>query len=119
MTVISSNFVAVLLIITLAIAIHLIVRYRELHAADPDGELYPRVRDTVQLDGRPVFLYRDYHYCCFCFPGCFGHPAGYRLWLDDDRGYCGGAVLSFILVPCLMLVWPEGRPHHTPAGSTA
>ncbi|HAN28708.1 MAG TPA: hypothetical protein DCP75_13475, partial [Haliea salexigens] len=37
MTVISSNFVAVLLIISLAIAIHLVVRYRELHAEDPEG----------------------------------------------------------------------------------
>ena len=55
MTVISSNFVAVLLIITLAIAIHLIVRYRELHAAQPEGDLYERVRSTVQLMAVPCF----------------------------------------------------------------
>ena len=30
MTVISSNFVAVLLIVTLSLSVHLIVRYREL-----------------------------------------------------------------------------------------
>lgn len=37
MTVISSNFVALLLIITLAISVHLIVRYRELENASPDA----------------------------------------------------------------------------------
>ena len=49
MTVISSNFVAVLLIVTLAIAIHLVVRYRELHALQPEGDPRQRVRDTVRL----------------------------------------------------------------------
>ncbi len=55
MTVISSNFVAVLLIITLAITIHLIVRYRELHAADPDGDLHERVLDAMRLMAVPCF----------------------------------------------------------------
>ncbi|MCB1707737.1 MAG: MMPL family transporter, partial [Halioglobus sp.] len=53
MTVISSNFVAVLLIITLAIAIHLIVRYREIHALEPDGDIHERVLRTVQLMAIP------------------------------------------------------------------
>ena len=35
MTVISSNSVAVLLIVTLSLSIHLVVRYRELHRAQP------------------------------------------------------------------------------------
>ena len=55
MTVISSNFVAVLLIVSLALSIHLIVRYRELHAADPDGDLHGRVLSTVRLMAIPCF----------------------------------------------------------------
>ena len=55
MTVISSNFVALLLIISLAISIHLVVRYRELHALDPDGDLRARVLRTVQLMAVPCF----------------------------------------------------------------
>ena len=39
LTVISSNFVSLLLIITLALTIHLIVRYRELQSQKPDA--YP------------------------------------------------------------------------------
>ncbi len=35
-TVISSNFVSILLIITMALTIHLIVRYRDLHAENPE-----------------------------------------------------------------------------------
>ena len=35
MTVISSNFVAVLLVVALALAIHLVVRYRELEVKEP------------------------------------------------------------------------------------
>ena len=35
MTVISSNFVAVLLIVTLSLSVHLIVRYRELERVEP------------------------------------------------------------------------------------
>ena len=53
MTVISSNVVAVLLIVGLAIAIHLVVRYRELHRIAPDGPLYDRVRDAMRLMAVP------------------------------------------------------------------
>ncbi len=37
-TVISSNFVSILLIITMALTIHLIVRYRDLHAEHPEAD---------------------------------------------------------------------------------
>jgi predicted RND superfamily exporter protein len=47
LTVISSNFVSLLLIITLALTIHLIVRYRELLRDGPDRDQIDLVRDTV------------------------------------------------------------------------
>ena len=47
LTVISSNFVSLLLIITLALTIHLIVRYRELHSQQPDASQYQLVSETV------------------------------------------------------------------------
>ena len=53
MTVISSNFVALLLIITLAIAVHLVVRYRELEAANPDAPPKQLAMDTVTAMLRP------------------------------------------------------------------
>ncbi len=53
LTVISSNFVALLLISTLALTIHLIVRYRELLRDRPADELIDLVRETVSSMARP------------------------------------------------------------------
>lgn len=53
MTVISSNFVALLLIITLAISVHLIVRYRELEAQDPDRPSDVLAFETAKAMFRP------------------------------------------------------------------
>ena len=55
LTVISSNFVSLLLIITLALTIHLIVRYRELFAAKPKMEQRLLVLDTIQSMAKPCF----------------------------------------------------------------
>ncbi|UCD89211.1 MAG: RND family transporter [Desulfobacterales bacterium] len=48
-TVISSNFISLQLIITLAITIHLIVRYRELHFLHPETEQRKLVLDSACL----------------------------------------------------------------------
>lgn len=53
MTVISSNFVALLLIITLSISLHIIVRFRELQTLNPDATQYDLVRDSVSLMFKP------------------------------------------------------------------
>jgi predicted RND superfamily exporter protein len=53
MTVISSNFIALLLIITLAIAVHLIVRYRELQLLKPQASQHELALATVLAMLRP------------------------------------------------------------------
>jgi predicted RND superfamily exporter protein len=53
LTVISSNFVSLLLIITLALCIHLIVRYRELQAMKPDANQHELVSETVVSMAKP------------------------------------------------------------------
>ena len=55
LTVISSNFVSLLLIITLALTIHLIVRYRELQAAKPKEDQRQLVTGTVESMAKPCF----------------------------------------------------------------
>ncbi len=52
-TVISSNFISLQLIITMAITIHLIVRYRELSQKNPEAGQRTLVYDTVRLMLRP------------------------------------------------------------------
>ena len=53
LTVISSNFVSLLLIITLALTIHLIVRYRELQTEKPESTQHQLVSETVKSMSRP------------------------------------------------------------------
>lgn len=53
LTVISSNFVALLLIISLAIIIHLVVRYREFLSENPDWTQAQLVRETIKFMALP------------------------------------------------------------------
>jgi uncharacterized protein len=55
-TVISSNFVSILIIITLSLTIHLIVRYGELYAENPGAKQTQLVSDTVRLMFQPCFF---------------------------------------------------------------
>ena len=55
LTVISSNFVALLLIISLSIIIHLIVRFREYEASNPEWSKVDLVHATVIFMARPCF----------------------------------------------------------------
>ena len=52
-TVISSNFISLQLIITLAIVIHLIVRFRELLAQNPQAPTRQLIFDTVRFKLKP------------------------------------------------------------------
>ena len=52
-TVISSNFLALMLIITISMNIHLIVRYRQLHRDHPDDDQLELVRTTIHKMVRP------------------------------------------------------------------
>lgn len=54
-TVVSSNFISLLLIITLSLCIHIIVRYRELHAEHPNNSQYNLVKDAVNSKFKPSF----------------------------------------------------------------
>ena len=47
-TVVSSNFISLMLIITLSLTIHLIVRYREVRSADPEMAQYDLVKETLR-----------------------------------------------------------------------
>jgi len=54
-TVISSNFVSLLLIITLSLTVHLIVRYREYQQKEPEASAYQLVQETVSAMSLPCF----------------------------------------------------------------
>lgn len=115
MTVISSNFVAVLLIITLALNIHLIVRYRELHLASPEGSLDQRVSDTVRLMAVPCVYTAITTIVAFVSLVVSGIQPVIDFGWMMTVGITVAVSMVFLLVPCLMLVWPGavGPPAHS------
>ena len=52
-TVVSSNFVALLLILCLALTLHIIVRYREIHEQHPGADQFALVSETVSRIAEP------------------------------------------------------------------
>jgi len=52
-TVVSSNFISLLLITTLSLAVHLIVRHQELHAEDPDRSQLWMLKETMRSKFAP------------------------------------------------------------------
>ncbi len=110
LTVISSNFVALLLIVTLAIAIHLIVRYREFHAANPDWPRRRLVWETVRFMARPCL------YTALTTMVAFA-----SLVVSDIRpvmdfgwimtiGLSLALLLTFLLLPAALMILPKGEP---------
>jgi predicted RND superfamily exporter protein len=55
-TVISSNFMSILLIITLSLSVHLIVRFRDLQIEQPQLAHQQIVRDTISFMAKPCFF---------------------------------------------------------------
>ena len=110
MTVISSNFVAVLLIIALALAIHLIVRYRELHAENPEGDLHDRVLATVRSMLIPCVFTGVTTMVAFVSLVVSGIQPVIDFGWMMTVGIVVALLLAFVIVPCMILVWPKGRP---------
>jgi hypothetical protein len=110
MTVISSNFVAVLLITTLAIAIHLVVRYRELLVKNPDGDLHQRVLQSVALMAVPCVYTGITTIVAFMSLVVSGIQPVIDFGWMMTVGILVALLLSFVIVPCLIKVWPKGRP---------
>ncbi|MCH8961931.1 MAG: MMPL family transporter, partial [Bacteroidetes bacterium] len=65
-TVVSSNFISLLLIITMSLTIHLIVRYRILAAENPSADQQTLVFDTVRIMAKPCFYTAITTVVAFC-----------------------------------------------------
>ncbi len=97
-TVVSSNFVSLLLIFTLSLCIHLIVRYRELHAAGPDLPQKELVQQTVFSKASPCF------YTAITTIVAFGSLtfSGIRTIMDFGMMMSVGVMIAFAVVFTLM-----------------
>jgi len=109
-TVISSNFISLQLIITMAITIHLIVRYRELHFNNPETEHRQLVLDAVCLMLKP------------CLYAALTTIAGFGSLLLCDilpvitfgwmmcAGITVSLILTFLLFPAVLILASKGAP---------
>ena len=87
-TVISSNFISLQLIITLAMTIHLMVRYREFNREQPQASQYSLMYRHYRWDAAALHVFRVHDHSRFCFFDILQYQAGNRLWLHHD-GRCG------------------------------
>jgi hypothetical protein len=112
-TVISSNFISLQIIITMAITIHLIVRYRELCINNPEASQRDLVLDTVSLMGKPCL------YAALTTIAGFGSlllcnilPVITFGWMMS-AGILVSLVMTFLLFPSILMLMSKETP---PAG---
>jgi predicted RND superfamily exporter protein len=105
-TVISSNFISLLLIMTLSLTIHLIVRYREFQHDEPEASPRETLRNTVMAMVKPCF------YMAVTTIVAFGSLtfSGIRPVIDFGwmmtLGLTVAFLITFIVFPALLTLLP-------------
>jgi len=109
-TVVSSNFISLQLILTMAISIHLIVRYRELLAESPESPNRGLILDTVRLKLKP------------CVYAVLTTIAGFGSLVLSDilpvitfgwmmiAGLIVSLTVTFLFFPSVLMLLPKDRP---------
>lgn len=110
MTVISSNFVALLLIMVFAFTIYVVVRYRELHADDPDMEQSDLVMETVRSMAVPCLYSALTTIVAFMSLVMSGiRPVIDFGWMMTI-GLVVGFIITFVILPAGLMILPKGEP---------
>ena len=109
-TVISSNFISLQLIITLAISVHLIVRYREFQRKEPETDQYTLIRLTIQSKFIPCLYAALTTIAGFCsLLLCDIKPVIHFGWMMS-AGILVSLILTFILFPAGMAMMKKPIP---------
>ena len=107
LTVISANFVALLLIITLAITIHLAVRYREFAAQNPEWDRTRLALEAVRFMAKPCLYTTLTTIVAFASLVVSGiRPVIDFGWMMT-MGVTLALVLSFLVIPAVLMVLPK------------
>lgn len=119
-TVISSNFFSLLLVLTLSVIIHLVVHYRESAQNNPDAELEFLIKDTVQKMFKPCLFTTLTTFVAF---GSF-LVSGIKPVVDFgwmmSIGVSIALAISFLMFPLLINLMPKAKvkAHKTEIGAT-
>ncbi|MEE9303939.1 MAG: MMPL family transporter [Thiotrichaceae bacterium] len=112
-TVISSNFISLQLIMTLAITIHLIVRYRELLIQSPRASNRQLILDTVRLKLKPcvyAILTTIAGFGSLLFSGILPVNTFGRTMVV---GLIVSLIVTFLLFPTWLMLMPKETPNST------
>ena len=118
-TVVSSNFISLVLILTLSLIVHLVVRHRELHMIDPQASAVHLMRGTVESKFKPSF------YTAITTVVAFGSMLFAEIRPIMDFGLmmvCAvifAFVLTFVLFPALLAPFSTGPVPRPRADVTA
>lgn len=107
-TVISSNFASLILILTMSICIHLTVRYREFNVKQPDWTQEQLVKETIRKIFKPCLytvLTTMVAFASLVFSGI--RPVIDFGWMMAT-GVLFALVMAFILFPLFLLMLPRG-----------
>lgn len=113
-TVVSSNFISLQLIMTLAIVIHLIVRYRELLVENPDAPNRELIFETIRLKMRPCVYavlttiagFGSLVFCNILPVITFG-------WMMI-AGLVVSLIVTFLLFPAVLVLLPKEKLPRVP-----
>ena len=112
-TVISSNFISIQLIITMAITIHLIVRYRELAGLNPEMSQRQLILDSTIFMARPctfAVLTTVVGFASLILSGIL--PVMNFGWMMS-AGIGVSLFLTFLIFPALLMQMPKIMPNTT------
>jgi len=109
-TVVSSNFISLMLIITLSLMVHLIVRYRELQTADPTTDHHTLIRQTIISKAQPSFFTSTTTIVAFASLIISGiRPVidfGWMMTIGISMSF----ILSFTMFPAMLTLLPPAKP---------
>lgn len=114
-TVVSSNFAALLAIISISLTIHLIVRHRELAFREPDLSAPELVRETMTSKFAPCL------YNALTTMAAFGSLMASRIVPVEDFGFMMclgiaiGMVVTFTFFPAVLMLFPVSAPPPAPS----
>jgi len=111
-TVVSSNFISLLLIITLSLTVHLIVRYRELHAEDETKSQRTLVEEMLRSKALPCFYTAITTIVAFSSLIVSGIRPVIDFGIVMAIGTAIALILAFTLFPALLvLMKPQAAAH--------
>jgi uncharacterized protein len=117
MTVISSNFVALLLIVTLSICIHLVVRYRELLVERPEDDNEALVFETIRYMAKPCLYTALTTIVAFASLVVSGiRPVIDFGWMMTI-GISLALIMAFLVLPAGMMLWGKGGAGYAGGGA--